>query len=189
MDNLKHLEIELKFPLLNRLELIEKLKSIAKLEKSEELQKDTYYNPAHRNFLSKKPVSEWLRLRESKKGFSLNYKKWHNEDGNKTISCDEFETKIENIESLKKLFENLNFEETIIIEKNRSVWHYKDTEIAIDDVKDLGNFIEIEAKGNFINIGEAKKHLYLILNELGAKIGEQDFEGYPYLLLKKNGLL
>ena len=100
MDNLKHFEIELKFPLLNHLELIEKLKSIAKLEKSEDFQKDIYYTPAHRNFLSKKPVSEWLRLREFKKGFSLNYKKWHNEDGNKTISCDEFETNIENIEAL-----------------------------------------------------------------------------------------
>lgn len=189
MDNLKYFEIELKFPLLNHLELIEKLKSIAKLEKSEDFQKDIYYNPAHRNFLSKKPVSEWLRLRESKKEFSLNYKKWHNEDGNKTISCDEFETKIENIESLKKLFENLNFEETIIIEKNRSVWYYKDAEIAIDDVKELGNFIEIEAKGNFTNIEDAEKHLYIILKEIGAKVGEQDFEGYPYLLLKKKGFL
>lgn len=54
-----------------------------------------YYIPAHRNFLDKKPVSEWLRLRESNKGISLDYKKWHNEDGNKTVSCDEFETKIE----------------------------------------------------------------------------------------------
>jgi len=189
MDNLKNIEVELKFPLLNHKEIIEKLKSIAKLEKERDFQKDIYFNPAHRDFLSKKPVSEWLRLRESKKGFSLNYKKWHNEDGTKTVSCDEFETKIENLEALKKLFGNLNFKELISVEKNRSIWNYKDTEIAIDEVKELGTFIEIEARGNFANIEEAKKHLYEVLKELGTEVGEQDFEGYPYLLLKQKGLL
>lgn len=189
MNNMKHIEVELKFPLMNSLELIEKLKSIAKLGIQRDFQKDIYYNSAHRNFLSEKPISEWLRLRESKKGFSLNYKKWHNEDGNKTVSCDEFETKIDNIEAFKKLFENLNFKELIVVEKNRSIWDYRDTEIAIDEVKELGNFIEIEAKGNFVNIEEAKMHLYSILKEIEAKVGEQDFEGYPYLLLKKKGFL
>ena len=187
--NFQHIEVELKFPLLNHNGLIEKLKSIVKIEKEGDFQKDTYFNLAHRDFLSKKPVSEWLRLRESKKGFSLNYKKWHNEDGSKTVSCDEFETKIENPDSLKKLFGNLNFKELISVEKNRNVWNYKDTEIAIDEVKELGSFIEIEAKGNFTNIEEVKKHLYEILKEIGAEVGEQDFEGYPYLLLKKKGLL
>ncbi|MDP2946613.1 MAG: CYTH domain-containing protein, partial [Nanoarchaeota archaeon] len=83
----------------------------------------------------------------------------------------------------------LNFKELISVEKNRNVWNYKDTEIAIDEVKELGSFIEIEAKGNFTNIEEVKKHLYEILKEIGAEVGEQDFEGYPYLLLKKKGLL
>ena len=189
MGNSKHIEVELKFPLLNHKELAEKLNSISKPEKHGDFQKDIYYNPSHRNFLGKKPVSEWLRLRESRKGFSLNYKKWHNKDGSKTVSCDEFETKIDNLEALRKLFENLNFEELIVVEKNRSVWNYKDTEIAIDEVKELGSFIELEAKGNFANIESAKEHLYAILKEIGAKVGEQDFEGYPYLLLKKKGLL
>lgn len=189
MNNLKHIEVELKFPLLNPKELIEKLKSIAKLEKQGDFQKDIYFNPPHRDFLGKKLVSEWLRLRESQKGFSLNYKNWHKEIDPKSVSCDEFETKIGNIEALRKLFESLNFKELVTVEKNRSIWNYKDTEIAIDEVKELGNFIEIEARGNFTNIEEAKKHLYLVLKEIGAKVGEQDFEGYPYLLLKKKGLL
>ena len=56
-------------------------------------------------------------------------------------------------------------------------------------MKELGSFIEIEAKGNFASIEEAKKHLYEILKELSAEVGEQDFEGYPYKLMKQNGLL
>ncbi|MDD5182340.1 MAG: class IV adenylate cyclase [Candidatus Nanoarchaeia archaeon] len=189
MNELKHTEVELKFPLLNPNELVDRLNSIAKSDKQGNFQKDTYYNPAHRNFLSVRPVFEWLRLRESKKGFSLNYKKWHNGGGANVVSCDEFETKVDDIEALKKLFENLNFKELVTVEKNRNMWDYKDTEIAIDDVKGLGNFIELEAKGNFTSIEDAKKHLYSILREIGAKVGEQDFEGYPFLLLKKKGLL
>jgi len=186
---MENIEVELKFPLLNLQELIKKLNSIANLENEGDYQRDIYYVPTHRNFLNKSPVSEWLRLRETKKRFSLNYKKWHNEDGNKTISCNEFETKIENLKALKKIFKNLNFKEIIVVEKIRSVWLYKDTEIAIDEVKDLGSFIEIEAKGNFASIEEAKKHIYEILKELGAEVGEQDFEGYPYKILKKKGLI
>ena len=186
---MKHTEVELKFPLLNHMKLVEKLESVAKPQKQADFQKDTYFNPAHRDFLSKKPISEWLRLRESKKGFSLNYKRWHNEDGSKAVSCDEFETKIENIDALRKLLESLNFKKLITVDKTRNVWNYKDTEIAIDEVRGLGVFIELEAKGNFTGIEEAKKHLYSVLKEIGAEVGEQDFEGYPYLLLKRNGFL
>lgn len=185
---MENIEVELKFPLLNTQDLIKKLNSITQPIKEGDYQKDIYYIPTHRNFLDKKPVSEWLRLRESNKGTSLDYKKWYNENGNKTVSCDEFETKIENIEALKRIFKNLNFKEIIIVKKLRSIWNYKNTEIAIDKVKELGYFIEIEAKGNFANIEKAKKHLYEILKELGAEVGEQDFEGYPYKILKKKGL-
>ncbi len=187
--DMKHVEIELKFPLLNHKELKEKLDSIAKPGKQNDVQKDVYFNPPHRDFLSKKLVSEWLRLRESKKGSSLNYKNWHKEIDPKSVSCDEFETKIDNTVSLRKLLESLDFRELVTVEKNRSTWNYKDTEIAIDEVRDLGTFIEIEAKRSFANIEEAKKRLYMILEEIGAEVGPQDFDGYPYMLMKKKNLL
>ena len=141
---MKNIEVELKFPLLNKDELIKKLNKVAKLEKEEDYQKDVYYIPIHRNFLDKKPVSEWLRLRETKKGFSINYKNWHKKDNPKTVSCDEFETKIESIESIKKILKCLDFNEIVTVEKIRSVWTYKNVEIAIDQIKELGNFIELE---------------------------------------------
>ncbi len=192
MDTLKQVEIELKFPLLNSKELAETLHRIAKLKKQGDLQKDTYYTPAHRDFVKQKPISEWLRLRESKKGCSLNYKKWHTTEGEKTVSCDEYETKIDNILSLTKLLKNLDFKELIVVEKSRTSWEYKDVEISIDEVTGLGTYIEIEAQGDyggFTNIEEAKKHLYTILKEIRVQVGEQDFEGYPHQLLKKKGLL
>jgi len=189
MANLKYVEIELKFPLQNPNDLKEKLNYIALPEKENDFQKDTYYLPPHRNFLKSKPISEWLRIRESRKGFSINYKKWHNKDGSKAVSCDEFETKLEDIAALMKIFESLDIKELIVVEKTRYSWSYKGTLIALDSVNGLGDCIEIEAKGNFKSIEDAKKHLYSVLGEIGAKTGEQDFEGYPMLLLRQNDLL
>ena len=189
MPGLKNIEVELKFSLVNKKELIAKLQSIAKLGKENDLQKDTYYIPAHRNFLEKLPILEWLRLRETPKESSINYKRWHNENGKNAVSCDEFETKVEEVDELKNILARLNFTESIIVEKTRTTYHYKDVEIAIDDVKDLGAFIELEAKGNFASIEEAEKHLHKVLEELKANVGKQEFKGYPHQLLEKKGLL
>ncbi|MBS3076105.1 class IV adenylate cyclase [Candidatus Pacearchaeota archaeon] len=182
------IEIELKFFLENPEKTIQALNEKAEPIK-EDYQKDIYYLPVHRNFIEKKPVSEWLRIREAKNKSSINYKRWHNDKAN-AISCDEFETSIENIEHLKNILNRLDFKELIIVEKIRKNWKYKNTIISIDKITGLGHFIEIEIeKHEFEKIEKAKKYLYEILGELNLKLGKQDFEGYPYLLLKKKGLI
>lgn len=185
------IEIELKFPLENPDETIQTLNEKAEQIK-EDYQKDVYYLPIHRNFIEKKPVSEWLRIRETKNKSTINYKRWHNNTSN-AVSCDEFETVIEDIEPLKNILNKLDFKELIIVEKIRKNWKYKDTIISIDEITDLGHFIEIEIEKHEFegikNIKQAKEYLYRILNELNMKLGKQDFEGYPYLLLKKRGLI
>jgi adenylate cyclase class 2 len=160
---MENIEVELKFPLLNIDLLVQKLKSIAELDGEGINQKDTYYLPAHKNFLEKNPISEWLRLRESEKDISINYKNWHNDVNVQAVSCDEFESKIEDVLALKNILERLDFKELIVVDKNRTTYKYNDCEIAIDSVKDLG--------------------------ELNAELGEQIFEGYPHLLLKNKNLL
>lgn len=177
----KYTEVELKFPLLNSKELVEKLNKIAKPTKQEIFQKDTYYVPAHRNFLDQKKVTEWLRIRETKNKITLNYKNWYGK-----VHCDEFETIIEDIFALKKIFESLDFKEIVTVEKTRSVWLYKNVEISIDDVKGLGSHIELEASVD-LDVEQAKTLLYNILKDIGAQTGEQDFRGYPHRLLEKTG--
>jgi predicted adenylyl cyclase CyaB len=186
---MENIEVELKFPLLNHEDAIERLKHIAKLVLDEEYQKDTYYIPSHRNFILSKPISEWLRIRETKEGFHFNYKKWHLENNFAAVSCDEFQTNFENLSALKNILSMLDFKEIIIVEKSRSTWNYKNVKISVDEVTELGYFIELEADGNFDDIEKAKEHLYNLLNELNIRIGEQNFKGYPYLLLERKGLI
>lgn len=183
----ENIEIELKFPLNNPERIIEFLNKFAKQEKKDISQKDTYYNAPHRDFVKVKYPFEWLRIRETPKGFSLDYKHFHPENVKVTDYCDEFETKIENAESLKKIFENLNFKELVCVDKTRSTWLFKDVEIAIDDVKGIGRFIELELKKEVNNPKEGKEYLYQILKELNAEVGKEDLRGYPFRLLENKG--
>jgi len=182
--NNKYTEVELRFPLLNPEQLIQRLNKIAKPQKQKVFQKDIYFVPVHRNFLDREYVNEWLRIRETKNRTTLNYKNWYPDK----ICCDEFETEIEDIIALKKIFESLNFKEIVVVEKLRSAWIYKEVEIVIDEIKGLGFFVELESKSN-LEFEEAKKLLYDVLKELEAETGLQELGGYAFLLLKKKGLL
>ena len=63
-------EIEIRAPLNNQKDVKEFLGRNGRLVSESIFQRDTYFIPSHRNFLSPKNPSEWLRLRESQKGNS-----------------------------------------------------------------------------------------------------------------------
>ena len=182
-----NIEIEIKFPLKNTKEIISFLDKKATIVAKDVFQKDSYFTPKHRNFLSPKYPYEWLRLRESSKGIILNYKHFYPEDVHITDYCDEFETKVED-PVIRKIFESLDFKEIVTVEKTRSIWMFKDVEIAIDEVRELGSFIELEITTTYNDPKKAKEYLYQIVKEIGANIGEEDYRGYPFLLLEKRKL-
>jgi len=187
---MEKIEVELKFPLKNANNIKEKLNKIAVFLK-EDLQKDTYFIPFHRNFVEQKPIYEWLRIRENntstKKCSILNYKNFGKDKKEDTVACKEFETEISDSDTLRKIFENLDVKELIVVDKKRKNYSYKNTIISIDSVKGLGEFIEIEFDGDINDVEEIKKHLYFILEEINANVGDQLFKGYPHLLLEKQG--
>jgi predicted adenylyl cyclase CyaB len=103
----KDIEIEIKLPLNNVEDVRKFLNDNAKLVSKDIFQRDTYYTPAHRDFLQVKYPFEWLRLRESAREISLNYKHFHPENAEITDYCDEYESGINNKEGKKFLFEKL----------------------------------------------------------------------------------
>ncbi len=149
-------------------------------------QVDEYYTPAHEDFTAVDPVIEWLRLRDSDGKFSINYKHWHHESDGRSHHCDEYETKIDNIESLRSILTALDFKHLVTVNKLRSVWSYKEYEISLDNVEQLGSFVEIEYKGNTDDVvpSEITEQMLAFLNELDCGELQRDFRGYPYLLLE-----
>ena len=127
--------------------LLDFLKANAKFQEKR-FQIDEYFTPVHRNFLGVRPAVEWLRLRDSNGVFSITYKNWHVDEEGKTQYADEYETKVDNLGQLRKIFTVINIKPLITVNKERDIWMYKDYEVAIDKIKDLGDFVEIEYKGN-----------------------------------------
>lgn len=183
----KYLEVELMFPLVNPDETERRLYALGAPAKEKLYQKDVYYNAPHRDFLATAPTREWLRIRQTPEGASLNYKFWHNKDNEQAVSCDEFETKVSDAEAVAHLLGRLDFKPLVTVEKTRSIWNYRDVEISLDNVTDLGWFVEVEAKGDFGTIERAAAQLYAVLEELNVQTGPQDYKGYPHLLLEKQG--
>ena len=177
----KEIEIQVRVSDIKKLKkfLDEKAKFIG-----EKYQKDEYFSPAHRNFLAQKSVAEWLRLRDSDDS-SITYKNWHYAKNGKSHYCDEYESKIENIDQLRKIFKALDIKLIVTVEKTRSLWNYKDYEIAIDTVTDLGDFVEIEYKGSDspADPGKITDGMIAFLKKVDCGKIERNFVGYPFMLL------
>ncbi len=141
---------------------------------------DTYYQPTYRKFLKDdKNINEWLRIgiRGNKK--ILNYKNWYN-----NMYCDEYEVEIDNEENLSKIFNILGLEEIATVDKTRTTYFYLDKyEVALDYVKDLGYFIEIEVKKYDEDAVNEYYNLLKLAQKLELNLDDIDKRGYPYHLI------
>ncbi len=181
---MKDIEIEIQVKVENDKPLLDFLRKNGQFQ-SEKHQVDEYFSPAHKDFLSVRPVKEWLRLRDADGKYSINYKNWHYDDKGKSHYCDEYEAEIEDLGTLKKILGSLNFKSLVIVDKVRGIWVYKDYEIGIDSVKSLGNFVEIEYIGKDEKVEPEKitAEMTNFLKEVGCGKVERNYVGYPFQLL------
>jgi adenylate cyclase class 2 len=186
-----NIEIEIKIPLDKDtfVNIKEKLKQIAKFV-GKSCQIDEYFTPPHKNFIKPKFPFEWLSIRKRNGRVILSYKHYYPENVEAPTHCEELETEIESKEQLENIFSALNFKKLVTVEKEREVYVSDDGfEIALDRVKELGNFIEIEATKSFGSIEETREKLFEFAKNLGVDVSKIDKRGYPFLLMKKKGLI
>lgn len=183
----KRIEIEAKFTLLNKEIAIKKLDECGIKTETNNIQKDIYYTPHHKNFLKAKPVSEWLRIRNTSSEKTITYKNWNNNGTNNKISCKEIEIGIDDYDGMLELLNALDFNQIIIVEKTRNSWEYNGIIISIDSINNLDDFLELEFKTNlYDNEEDSLKYIKETIKELGLEVGEQIFAGYPQLVMKNN---
>ena len=72
----------------------------------------------------------------------------------------EFEVEVDNLETFKQILVGLNFPLLGTIDKKRETFELDNLSITIDEVKDVGNFIEVEADGEESEIEEKKAGMY-----------------------------
>lgn len=122
-----------------------------------------------------------LRLRRIGEKTILTYKKRIQNDFAVKEQI-EYETEIESFVEAAKIFESLGYRRSLVYEKRRRTWHFREVEIVLDELP-FGSFMEIE--GSVTTIAEAEMFL-------GAEDFEVVHETYPQLTAKfgkRNGEL
>ncbi|NCO11232.1 class IV adenylate cyclase [Candidatus Pacearchaeota archaeon CG_4_9_14_0_2_um_filter_39_13] len=180
-------EVEIKVALKNPEEVEARLKEIAKFVKEKE-QKDEYFTPKHEDFFALNPPVEYLRVRHEDGKDELHYNFLHFDDKKELLKTDEYEVPVGNPEMMSLILSKLDMINKVTVTKHRKTYDYKGFEVCLDFIKELGHYIEVEAK-KFDNVGKAKEECYAILDELGADWDEIPLElrGYPIMVLAKQG--
>lgn len=149
---------------------------------------DEYYNPPHKDFFAVKPQPvEWLRIRTNDEKNIFEYTRNFDDEKKGQFYANEYETEVLNVQELQDILALLGFKKVIEIDKKREYWDCGDFEVSLDEVKDLGFFIEVEANRLFEDAIKTRKECINFLE----KIGVGNFEekrvkiGYPMLLLEK----
>ncbi len=94
----------------------------------------------------------------------LNYKNWHNH-----MYCDEYEVEI------------------AVVDKQRKTYLYLNKyEIALDYVKHLGYFIEIEVKNYSQDPIDEYNELLKLAKKLKLNLNNIDKKGYPFHIIYEN---
>lgn len=152
---------------------------------------DEYYYDPKRSTLkpdAKGELSHCLRLRSKNNDYSITYKDDIFENG-KWLYSDEYETKVESITMMKEIFKKLGLVKFIEIDNKKETYTYNDYEIVIEDVKDLGIFMEVEyCTDEDVNVKEIKEEIQSFINSLNLNVSEELNMGKPEMYMKKHNI-
>jgi len=176
------MEIELRARVQNLSLLEEKIKSLEGVEekKSEERQTDIYMK--HENDETRKMIIR-IRKKYNKEQAILTFK-GSAPKNQEDIAWEDFDTAIENPDNLERLLINNGYTYVCLIDKVRQSFQYKEFEINIDNVRDLGIFIEIEKNANENEIQNVKNEITNLLNQLGIQNDDLITKGYVPLMIE-----
>ena len=152
---------------------------------------DEYYYDPNNSFLKpdkNNQLSHCLRLRSKNKEYSITYKDDVFENG-KWLYSNEYETKVEDINMLKEIFNRLGLKKFIEINNKKEIYKTDKYEIALEDVKDLGLFMEVEYCTNEdVNVVEVKKEIQNFIDKLNIKVSDELNMGKPEMYLRKHNI-
>jgi len=156
------MEIEIKAKCTNYPIVENNLRKLNATIKKESRQVDEYYNAPTRDI---RKTNEYLRLRynfsENKGTFAYHI---NIADG----VNDETEVDISDIEKLRKILVAFGFELLGKIDKHRKKFLLNEFVITLDNVKDIGSFIEVEGDGTEAEIKMIKSKCLELLETLGV---------------------
>jgi adenylate cyclase class 2 len=92
-------------------------------------------------------------------------------------SRQESQVELDDFDTMKIILLSLGYKERLTVEKTRQLWHLDNCEICLDDVRQLGTFVEVE--------GPDEKTIEVILEKLGLDKNDHIPKGYANMTAKK----
>jgi adenylate cyclase class 2 len=144
-------------------------------------QADTYYNAPYRDFGK---TDEALRIRVEDGRSVLTYKGPKMDKVSKTRK--EVETEIKDIDGMGNILSSLGFFPVATVSKKRKNFRLGDFFISLDEVRDLGHFMEIEiAVKDSKNFQEKVESIFKFMGKLGINRESSIRKSYLEMILEK----
>ncbi len=168
--------------------VLKKLKSFKKLGVKKTI--DVYfYDPLRSDLKPNKSgrLNRCFRLRKKDKKTYLAYKVDNFSQAGRWVHSDEHEIEVSDLRTAENIIEHLGFKTLVEIENLKHTFRYKNYEIVLEEVKNLGLFLEVEKVGvsDKEKIGLIKKEIWHFIKSLGIKTSVELNAGKPELILKK----
>lgn len=176
-------EIEVKARIKDLDALISKLQTIGCILSEPIIQDDYVFNQKGVNLKDHSHRTPVLRIREQGDRIIFTVKKNRANE----LDCIEKEIDVSDRNILKDIIELLGFEQTIEVHKKRRKGICRDYEICLDEVEELGSFIEVEKMTDEEDGGKVQNELFDFLETLGVSKEDAVLLGYDsQLWLKHN---
>ncbi len=169
------------------------LKKLGNLEKTGTKHTiDTYYFDPLRDDLQPSSSGRLLaccRVRKQRDAWFITYKNDHFK-GDEWLYSDEFETQVHDGTVIQEIIKKLGLKELVTVDSKKTIMTSTNYEVVVEEVKNLGTFIEIEYKPteDVGDIEAAKQQIRNWLDTLGIETGDELNAGKPELLLRKSPL-
>lgn len=171
-------------------EVLAKLKAIAGYISQTKVEDVYFYDPKRKNLQPDKDLAiyECFRLRKKGEKNYMTYKVDKFDDNNKWLYSDENEIEVDNYATAKEIILRLGLKELVIVDMTK---YYFETElytIALEIVKNLGAFLEVESKKfdvTVADIANKRKEIECFIKSLDVDASPDLGIGKPELLLKK----
>lgn len=98
----------------------------------------------------------------------------------------EHEVVVHSAEEARGILDMLGLKEAVRVVKKRQTCGYKEFEICVDEIENLGSFIEMEKIAEQEDAEAIQKEMFDFLGTLGILPEDQVKKGYDILMLEKN---
>ncbi|OGG44785.1 hypothetical protein A2841_02310 [Candidatus Kaiserbacteria bacterium RIFCSPHIGHO2_01_FULL_48_10] len=173
-------EIEAKAKVNSPQELISKLEGLGCKLSDPIIQKDRIFVPQGVVAIPVPNGTNVLRIREQNDHYLFTLK----QPISNQLDCIEHELTIDNPKTMVSIIELLGFHEISSVSKKRRKCKYQDIEICLDEVDQLGTYIEVEKMTEKEKGVAVQKELFSFLQKLGISETDRTHDGYDILIAK-----